>query len=53
MLGSYAISAREAAWRNDYAELCEHVRSIRDCAKEAIRLQNDLTAVMVKRGTAP
>jgi hypothetical protein len=53
MLSSYAISAREAAWRNDYAELCEHVRAISDCAKEAIRLQNDLTIAMVKRGAAP
>jgi hypothetical protein len=53
MLGSYAISAREAAWRNDYPELCEHVRGIRDSAKEAIRLQNDLTVAMVKGSAAP
>ena len=53
MLGSYAISAREVPWRNDYAELSEHVRAIRDCAKEAISLQNDLTVAIVKRSAAP
>ena len=41
LLQSYAISAREAAWRGNAAALKVHLGQARDCLKAAIQTANE------------
>lgn len=44
LAASYARSAAEAAWRGEEPTLDAHLRQLRACTIEAIKLRNDLTA---------
>jgi hypothetical protein len=52
LVESYAISGREAAYRGDEITIGVHIRQIRACTIELIKLRNDLGAQSEKVGDA-